>query len=233
MLDNLEKNLKDKFNGVLCESSVIKHCDQLTIVIPSDYANAAFKTLKNDSAFQFDTLIDICGVDYLDYGVFEWETNKATSTGFSRGVDRESAKAQEQQVASISGYSRYAVVYHLLSTTLNQRLRVRIFLDGTPLQIDSVSDIWPAASWFERETYDMFGILFKGHPDLRRILTDYGFIGHPFRKDFPLSGYVEVRYDANEGRVVYEPVDIQPRTLVPKVGRKAQHHTTGDLPHEV
>lgn len=233
MLDNLEKNLRDKFNGVLCDSSVVKQCDQLTIVIPSDYANAAFKTLKNDAAFQFDTLIDICGVDYLDYGVFEWETNKATSTGFSRGVDKESKEAQEQHLAKTSGHPRYAVVYHLLSTTLNQRLRVRIFLENEQLQIGSVIDIWPAASWFERETYDMFGFLFKGHPDLRRILTDYGFIGHPFRKDFPLSGYVEMRYDAEEGRVVYEPVDIQPRTLVPKVGRKTQPQHTGDLHHEV
>ncbi len=221
---NLEKNLKEKLDGAM--SSLTIHCNQITIEVVSTCARALFKELKKDATFQFDTLIDVCGVDYLDYGVFEWDTENASSTGFSRAVDKEKAVSSSVSSASDLDVShekrpRFAVVYHLLSTTLNQRLRVRIALEEDSLILDSVSDIWPAANWFERETYDMFGILFKGHDDLRRILTDYGFVGHPFRKDFPLSGYVEVRYDAKVKRVVYAPVDIQPRTLVPKVGRKA------------
>lgn len=205
------ETLQEKLN--LEPVSIHTEHAQVTIEIKPDCVHALLKTLKNDAAFQFDTLIDICGVDYLDYGVFEWKTDQATSTGFSRGVEKDVTHTH-------SKHPRFAVVYHLLSTTLNQRIRVRVFLEDAVLLLDSVSDIWPAANWFERETYDMFGILFKGHDDLRRILTDYGFIGHPFRKDFPLSGHVEVRYDATVGRVIYTPVDIQPRTLVPKVGRK-------------
>lgn len=209
-----QETLHEILNGCI---TITTHCDQMTIETTPAYAHALFKTLKNNAAFQFDTLIDICGVDYLDYGVYEWNTETVSSTGFSRGVEKEKSH--------IAKKTRYAVVYHLLSTTLNHRLRVRVLLeDETALILDSVNDIWNAANWFERETYDMFGIFFKGHPDLRRILTDYGFIGHPFRKDFPVSGYVEVRYDATEKRVLYEPVDIQPRTLVPKVGRKVASH---------
>ena len=115
---------------------------------------------------------------------------------------------------------RFAVVYHLLSTSRNQRLRLRTFLDEANPMMASVVDIWPSVNWFEREAFDLYGILFEGHPDLRRILTDYGFIGHPFRKDFPLSGHVEMRYDEEKGRVVYEPVSIEPRVLVPRVIRE-------------
>ncbi len=140
-------------------------------------------------------------------GIFEWETDKATSTGFSRGVEKSVEISSDATGTPTKNY-RFAVVYHLLSTTLNQRIRVRVILEDDSLMLDSVTDIWAAASWFERETYDMFGILFKGHTDLRRILTDYGFSGHPFRKDFPLSGYVEVRYDDTQKRVVYEPVQL-------------------------
>jgi NADH-quinone oxidoreductase subunit C len=216
---NLEQNLKNKLAGAV--SSFSMHCGQMTIEVESHCARALFKTLKQDSAFQFDTLIDLCGVDYLDYGVFEWETDKATSTGFSRGVEKTNHTAKQINTNNTKS-PRFFVVYHLLSTTLNQRVRVKIPLEENVLMLESISDIWSSANWFEREAYDMFGILFKGHADLRRLLTDYGFVGHPFRKDFPLSGHVEVRYDAKEGRVMYTPVDIQPRTLVPKVGRKAQ-----------
>lgn len=215
---NLEQHLKEKLNGVL--SSIIIDCSQITIETTPACSHALLKELKNDKFFQFDTLIDVCGVDYLEYGIFDWETDKATSTGFSRGVEKGIEISSDAMRASGKNY-RFAVVYHLLSTTLNQRIRVRVILENDSLILDSVTDIWAAANWFERETYDMFGILFKGHTDLRRILTDYGFNGHPFRKDFPVSGYVEVRYDAKAQRVLYEPVDIQPRTLVPKVGRKA------------
>jgi len=139
----------------------------------------------------------------------------ATSSGFSRGVARGGLRVGDLQPGR-----RFAAVYHLLSISLNQRLRLRVFCpdDDAPV-VDSVTDIWAGANWFEREAFDLFGILFRGHPDLRRLLTDYGFIGHPFRKDFPLSGNVEVRYDPEKGRVVYQPVTIDPRVLVPKVIR--------------
>lgn len=173
---------------------------------------------RDDEAFLFDTLIDICGVDYLHYGMSEWQTQDATETGFSRAI-----LPLDQQQASIKWTDpRYAVVYHLLSTTLNQRLRVRVMVEEVSMAVPSVVSVWPAANWFEREAYDLFGIIFDGHPDLRRILTDYGFVGHPFRKDFPLVGEVEMRYDATEGRCVYEPVSIKPRVQVPKVIRQDQ-----------
>jgi NADH-quinone oxidoreductase subunit C len=172
------------------------------------------RELRSDQSLAFEQLIDLSGIDYLDYGREEWRTEKSTSTGFSRGVDRIREFVTEPRPA------RFAVVYQLLSITHNWRLRLRCFTqDGEPPVIDSVVDIWASANWYEREAFDLFGILFKGHPDLRRILTDYGFIGHPFRKDFPLIGNVEVKYDPAKGRVVYQPVTIEPRTLVPRVIR--------------
>ena len=171
--------------------------------------------LRDHSAFAFDELIDLSAVDYLLYGQYDWETNSATENGFSRGVERQAESLNEQSLDK----PRFAVVYHLLSTTHNQRLRVKVFVEESRLFVPSIHDIWKGANWFEREAYDLFGILFEGHPDLRRILTDYGFIGHPFRKDFPLSGHVEMRYDALLQKVVYEPVDIVPRVSVPKVIR--------------
>lgn len=167
--------------------------------------------LKTNPVFAFDQLIDLCGVDYLHYGISEWDTDSVTETGFSRG--RESIGAKPATLP------RFAVVYHLLSTTLNHRLRVKVALSEDNLAIPSVHDIWKGADWFEREAYDLYGILFSDHPDLRRLLTDYGFIGHPFRKDFPISGTVEMRYDATAQKVIYEPVDIKPRVGVPKVIR--------------
>jgi NADH-quinone oxidoreductase subunit C len=169
--------------------------------------------LRDTPGLQFEILIDLAGIDYLDYGSSEWKTNSATASGFSRGVNRTNIRAPHDG-------ARFAVAYHLLSVANNQRVRLRARCEDAedPL-IDSVVEIWPGANWFEREAFDLFGILFTGHPDLRRILTDYGFIGHPFRKDFPLIGNVEVRYDAEKKRVVYEPVSIEPRTLVPKVIR--------------
>ena len=164
-------------------------------------------------------LMDLCGVDYLNYGQDEWETSSATNTGFSRGGSggRSGERAVEDSQQSVR---RFAVVYHLLSITHNQRLRLKVFCDDEQRpMLDSVIDIWASADWFEREAFDLYGIVFRGHPDLRRLLTDYGFIGHPFRKDFPLIGNVEMRYDAEKGRVVYEPVSIEPRTLVPKTIR--------------
>jgi NADH-quinone oxidoreductase subunit C len=169
--------------------------------------------LRDDPALRFEMLIDLAGIDYLDYASSEWKTLSATVSGFSRGVNRDGPRRPHDG-------ARFAVAYQLLSITHNRRLRIRARCeDAEDPIIDSVVDIWPGANWFEREAFDLFGILFTGHPDLRRILTDYGFIGHPFRKDFPLIGNVEVRYDADKQRVVYEPVSIEPRTLVPKVIR--------------
>jgi NADH-quinone oxidoreductase subunit C len=169
--------------------------------------------LRDTPGLQFEVLIDLAGIDYMDYATSEWKTYSATTTGFSRGVNRGGPRRPHDG-------ARFAVAYQLLSVSNNQRLRLRARCeDAEDPIIPSVVDIWPGANWFEREAFDLFGILFTGHPDLRRILTDYGFIGHPFRKDFPLIGNVEVRYDADKQRVVYEPVSIEPRTLVPKVIR--------------
>lgn len=171
--------------------------------------------LRDEDAFRFEQLMDVCGVDYLGYGEDEWQTEASTETGFGRGVARELPKMEPNYDR------RFAVVYHLLSIANNQRIRIKTFCsaDETPV-VPSVVEIWNSANWFEREAFDLYGILFEGHPDMRRILTDYGFIGYPFRKDFPISGHVEVRYDPGKGRVVYQPVSIEPRTLVPKVIRK-------------
>jgi NADH-quinone oxidoreductase subunit C len=163
------------------------------VTLKADSWLAATKTLRDHADLKFDQLIDLCGLDYSE---------------FSGGV---------------SG-ARYAVVYHLLSLDHNQRLRVKVFAgdDDLPM-LPSIIDIWPAANWFEREAFDLFGIVFTGHPDLRRILTDYGFIGHPFRKDFPISGNVEMRYDPDQQRVVYQPVSIEPREIVPRVVREPNY----------
>ena len=188
---------------------------ELTYEVSADQLLAAATVLRDAAGLKFEMCMDVCGVDYLEHGRAEWKTQEATSSGFSRGV----ARGAELD-APVAPGRRFAVVYHLLSVSLNQRLRLRVFCadDAEPM-VDSVTGVWAGVDWFERETFDMFGVMFKGHPDLRRLLTDYGFIGHPFRKDFPLSGNVEVRYDPEKGRVVYQPVSIEPRVLVPKVIR--------------
>lgn len=183
---------------------------EVTLEVSSFYALQVLQSLRDD--FGFEQLMDVCGVDYAAYGQADWET-EVSSSGFSRAVSGgafDEGSAPEQ---------RFAVVYHLLSVQHNQRLRVRVFAEGEPPQVASAVNIWSSADWFEREAFDLYGILFDGHPDLRRILTDYGFVGHPFRKDFPVSGHVEMRYDPEQGRVVYEPVSIEPRVLVPRVIR--------------
>jgi NADH-quinone oxidoreductase subunit C len=172
------------------------------------------RMLRDAPELKFEMLMDLSGLDYLHYGRDEWQTNTATFSGFSRGrVARTDAPDPEE-------VGRFAVVYNLLSISHNQRLRLKVKCPDTAEPVvDSVVDIWAGANWFEREAFDLYGILFRGHPDLRRLLTDYGFIGHPFRKDFPLIGNVEVRYDPDKKRVVYQPVTIVPRVLVPKVIR--------------
>lgn len=167
---------------------------ELTLIVPSrDYISVAQK-LHDSADLAFDQLIDLCGVDYLGYE------------------------------GRMSCDKRYAVVSHLLSLTKNWRLRLKVFADSDEFPVvHSLTTVWPSANWFEREAFDFFGILFEGHTDLRRILTDYGFVGHPFRKDFPVSGFVEMRYDEAQGRVVYQPVTIEPREVTPRTVREASY----------
>lgn len=173
------------------------------------------RTLRDAPALKFEMLMDLAGVDYLHYGRDEWQTDTATRSGFSRGrVARASAPDPGMP-------GRFAVVYQLLSIAHNVRVRLRVKCPDTQEPtVDSVAGIWAGANWFEREAFDLFGILFRGHPDLRRLLTDYGFIGHPFRKDFPTSGHVEMRYDAEQKRVIYQPVTIEPREITPRIIRE-------------
>jgi NADH-quinone oxidoreductase subunit C len=172
------------------------------------------RTVRDTEDLRFEMLMDLAGVDYLHYARDDWQTQSATRSGFSR------ARSEQEAAPDPGAPGRFAVVYNLLSITHNQRLRLKAVCPDTAEPVlDSVVDIWASANWFEREAFDLFGILFRGHPDLRRILTDYGFIGHPFRKDFPLIGNVEVQYDPDRQRVVYQPVSITPRVLVPKVIR--------------
>jgi len=172
------------------------------------------RTLRDAPELKFEMLMDASGVDYLHYGRDEWQTSSATRSGFSRGrVARSDAPDPNMP-------GRFGVTYNLLSITNNQRLRLRVKCPDTQEPVvDSVVEVWAGANWFEREAFDLFGILFRGHPDLRRLLTDYGFIGHPFRKDFPLSVFVDVTSATEKKRVVYQPVSIVPRVLVPKVIR--------------
>jgi NADH-quinone oxidoreductase subunit C len=181
-----------KLGSAIVGSSI--HAGELTVEVNRDAIHATCFRLRDDPDFSFEQLIDLCGVDYSTYGA-------------------------EGPTARREG-PRFAVVYHLLSVRHNRRLRVRVRLDGEPPVLSSVTDIWHSANWYEREAFDLFGIVFDGHPDLRRILTDYGFIGHPFRKDFPLIGQVEMRYDPERKRVVYQPVSIDARVLVPRVIRE-------------
>ena len=211
--------------------SVAEPRGEVGIEFPAADWHAGCRAIRDE--FGFESLIDLCGVDYLGYGSDEWDTS-VSSEGFSRGVEgrgvgrfkygetmsREADSLDDKSV-SVDAQRRYAAVAQLLSVQHNRRLRVTAFAtdDALPI-VHSVTDIWPVANWFEREAFDLFGIIFEGHPDLRRILTDYGFVGHPFRKDFPLIGNVEVRYDEEKKRVVYEPVtSVEPRVGVPRVIR--------------
>lgn len=193
-----------------------KIADMPTLEVASEHILEVAKVLRDHPEFSFEQLTDVCGVDYMAYGQTQWQTKETTSTGYCRGVDSSLHKAEVE----LETPGRFAVVYHLLSIEHNNRLRVKCYIDGEPPEIDSVCEIWNGANWFERETFDLFGIVFKNHPDLRRILTDYGFVGHPFRKDFPLGGNVEIHYDEQEKRVKYRPVTLVPRTLVPRVVRR-------------
>ena len=190
--------------------------------------------LKDQPPFQFEQLIDIAGVDYLEYGRTEWKTRQASASGFSRGISKNTFGRftfEDNTIENTGAQGRFAVVYHLLSVSNNKRLRVKIFCDDNDHQlpaVKSVCGLWNSANWYEREAFDLYGIVFEGHPDMRRLLTDYGFVGHPLRKDFPLVGHVEMRFDPAQQRVVYEPVTIEPRVLVPKVIRADHRHRGSD-----
>ncbi len=176
--------------GPLAKRVDLRLGEVTAVVAPADWHRAAL-VLRDAEGCRFEQLMDLCGLDYAEYGNGSWDG------------------------------PRFAVAVHLLSVSLNQRVRLKAFLadDDLPV-IDSVNDVWSAANWFEREAFDLYGIVFEGHPDLRRILTDYGFIGHPFRKDFPVSGHVEMRYDAERQRVIYQPVSIEPREITPRIIRE-------------
>lgn len=184
---HLEARLQQRFAGQLSATHV--ELGELTVELPRSQLLSVCEVLRDEAEFSFEQLIDLCGVDYSEYGNGNW-----------------------------SG-PRFAVVYHLLSVKNNHRLRLRCFSEDDLPIVPSVIPIWNSANWYEREAFDLYGILFEGHPDLRRILTDYGFVGHPFRKDFPISGHVEMRYDPEQQRVIYQPVSIEPRNLVPRVIR--------------
>jgi len=214
--------LRTRLNGKLVR--LVEARGEVTIEVAAEHWLEINRLLRDEPEFAFEELIDLCGVDYLGYGQDEWDTSDVSSEGFSRGVEGQGPGrfAWNDRPRNVSIPNRFAVVVHLLSLQHNRRLRVRCFCtdDALPV-VASLTDIWPGANWFEREAFDLYGIVFEGHPDLRRILTDYGFVGHPFRKDFPLIGNVEVRYDVEKGRVVYEPVtSVEPRVLVPRVIRE-------------
>ncbi len=204
----------------------------VTIQVAVDDWLEVAQTLRDEAVFDFCQLSDLCGVDFLGYGQSEWETHEATHEGFSRAVEGLGPGRFDWQhrPAPGAGEARFCVVVHLLSLRHNIRLRMTTFAADESMPIvPSLVDIWNSANWYERETFDMFGIVFEGHPDLRRILTDYGFTGHPFRKDFPLIGNVTVRYDEEKGRVIYEPVEIEPRVLVPRVIRDDARYQPDDV----
>lgn len=208
--EDLIKSIKENFSKNIL--SIDESFDMVTLEVASSSLINVCKILKENKAFDFSQLIDLAGIDYSAYGHEEWETKKVTTSGFSRGrnINKKNPKK-----------NRFAVVYHLLSINNNNRIRLKCYADhNEPPCIPSVNNIWNSANWFEREAFDLFGIFFVGHNDLRRILTDYGFIGHPFRKDFPLIGEMEVRYDFKQKRIIYDPVSITEKTLVPRVIRK-------------
>lgn len=196
-LENLAQVLSSALGDKLSYSQT--QFGEITIIVPVEDIITVSEILRDNSQLRFDTLIDLCGIDYSTYG------DKVSENYYLHN-------------------KRFAVVYHLLSVEKNQRLRIRIFAENNDFPVvDSVTEVWPTANWFEREAFDLYGIVFSGHPDLRRILTDYGFIGNPFRKDFPITGHVEMRYDADQKRVIYQPVTIEPREITPLVIREEHY----------
>ncbi len=221
---------KDLASALGKDVRVLNGTDCTTLEVPAEQWLETARILRDD--FNFEQLVDLCGVDYLSYGQVEWDTQDVTGEGFSRGVEGlgPGRFVWKELPESEHIENRYAVVAHLLSVRDNRRLRIRTFAADEDMPIvPSLVEIWSSANWNEREVFDLFGIVFEGHPDLRRILTDYGFTGHPFRKDFPLIGNVAVRYDEEKQRVVYEPVEIEPRVLVPRVIREDARYKADEI----
>lgn len=202
-LQILKSNLHEAFGAKVV--SLQERLGELTMVIKAADMIGVFTRLRDDADLRFEQLIDLCGIDYSTWGSETCEDGRYLVDQPHQGP-------------------RFATIYHLLSVTHNIRLRVRVFAedDAMPM-MDSVIGVWPVANWYEREAFDLYGTIFKGHPDLRRLLTDYGFVGNPFRKDFPLSGTVEMRYDADQRRVIYEPVSVEPREITPRTMREEQY----------
>lgn len=227
-LDLLTANLNEILAGKVV--SLEKKLGELTLVVRAAEMMDVLTRLRDDAAFRFEQMMDLCGVDYSTYGsdiseggaYFSSDIASAAHghpSRFSSDVTHEAGL-----VSTETRKARFAVVYHLLSVAHNMRLRVRVYAEDEGLPIlDSVTDIWPCANWYEREAFDLYGIVFTGHPDLRRLLTDYGFIGNPFRKDFPLSGHVEMRYDPEQKRVIYQPVTVEPREVTPRIVREEHY----------
>lgn len=208
------------------------HSGITTLEVKVDAWLEVCRALRDEEDFSYEQLTDLCGVDYLSWGQSEWDTEEASHEGFGRGIEAlgpgRFSWAERPEAGDVE--QRFAVVVHLLSFRHNLRLRIRCFApdEGMPI-VPSLTEIWMSANWYEREAFDLYGIVFEGHHDLRRIMTDYGFTGHPFRKDFPLIGNVEVRYDEQKQRVIYEPVQIEPRVTVPRVLRDDSRYKTDEL----
>jgi NADH-quinone oxidoreductase subunit C len=208
-LSTLRTDLTKVFGEKLV--SVEERLGELTVVVKASAMLEVMKRLRDTAELRFEQMMDLCGMDYSAYG-----SDVSEGGAYFRSDDMSDANGAHPY--------RFAVVYHLLSVAYNTRLRVRVYAeeDDFPL-LPSAIDIWPSANWYEREAFDLYGIVFTGHPDLRRILTDYGFVGNPFRKDFPLSGHVEMRYDPEQQRVVYQPVSIEPREVTPRIVREENY----------
>ena len=239
--ENLAAALQSALGDRLARASTA--LGEVTAVVKAESLLPAMTILRDGAGLQFEQLIDLCGVDYGSYGEVAWTGTPlseggagaplggpAPETDRSPAIDEhapKSAEGRKKERELIPPGARFAVAYHLLSVALNQRVRVRVFCADTQFPVvDSVIGVWPSANWFEREAFDLYGIVFSGHPDLRRILTDYGFIGHPFRKDFPLSGTVEMRYDPDQQRVIYQPVTIEAREITPRIVRVENYADT-------
>ncbi len=233
MSDTL-KSVLELFTGRFGDSVTIGATQSGIVSLDVDIENwlEVCRALRDEDDFSYEQLSDLCGIDYLGYGQSEWETDEASFQGFSRGVGGMGPGrfnwADRPEAGQVT--QRFGVVAHLLSFKHNKRLRIQCFApdEGMPI-VPSLVEIWNSANWYEREAFDLFGIVFEGHPDLRRILSDYGFTGHPFRKDFPLIGNVAVRYDSQKKRVIYEPVEIEPRVTVPRVLRSDSRYKTDDV----
>ena len=232
--NNLEKksysgnnaSLKILFKDILSKYEFNFEDDETVVFTDADFLNVMRIFQENDH-IKFESLIDVIAVDYSDYGISEWNAKDANNKGYSRGIKKDSSGRYTYE-STKTNYNqpikRFAVIYNLLSVSSNARLKVKFYCnDDTNPSLPSATQIWASANWYEREAYDLLGIVFSDHPDLRRILTDYGFIGHPLRKDFPLIGNVEVNYDIEKERVVYQPVTIKPRVLIPKVIREVSN----------